>query len=138
MKKHIFFLLMIAFFSSCSNNESRDFDNWRSFKVGQSQRGAVENYTEAEISKLEFKEIDFSKLKPLLERFEEIDSTKIPIWFDNMPAIVGLKNGDTLKIDLGFPTALFRDTKTRKVYILRNKYYAHQWESLVFGELILR
>jgi hypothetical protein len=138
MKKKIQILAGILSLLACNNEGNKDFDDWESLKIGQYQSGSVENYTEEEIKKIFYKTVDMKELKPLLEKFELIDSTKIPIWFDNMLGVVLLKNGDSLKINLGFPAALFRNTKTRKVYILKNEYYAHQWENLVFHELILR
>jgi hypothetical protein len=138
MKKNIRILGVILSLVACNINVNKDFDDWENLKIGQYQSGPVENYTEEEVKKITYKYVDIKTLKPLLEKFEIIDSTKIPIWFDNMLGVVLLKNGDSLRINLGFPSALFRNTKTRKVYILKNKYYAQQWENLVFSGLILR
>jgi hypothetical protein len=137
MKKVIILLIQIVVITSCLEKENTSFDNWKGFKLAQYQSGPVENYTQAEIDNLKYKEVEINKLKPLLKKFEEIDSLKIPVWFDNMLAIVTLNNGDSLKINVGFPTALFRNIKTRKIYILRNQYYAKKWQEAVFGNLIL-
>lgn len=137
MKKIIQILGMIISLVACNENVNKDFDDWQNLKIGQYQSGPVENYTKEEINRIKYKDVDMKALKPLLQKFEIIDSTKVPFWFDNMLGVVVLKNGDSLKINLGFPTALFRNTKTRKVYILKNKYYAREWENLVFPELIL-
>ena len=138
MKKKVLIFASIIIFFSCLPKKNPDFNGWIGLKVGQLQSGPVEKYTKKEMDNLTFKVVDSKEFMSLVNRFEEIDSTEIPIWFDNMMGVVALSNGDSLILNLGFPTALFRNTKTRKVYILENKYYKRQWENVVFGELILQ
>ena len=135
-----FLIIFLVLIISCSpKKQNKDFDNWVGMKLVMSQSSSpVENWTGQEIAKFEHRVIDFHKLEPLLSQFSEIDSTKTPIWFGNMLSVVELKNGDSLKLNLGFPSAIFRDIKSRKVYILENKGDAEKWMHIVFGDLILK
>lgn len=131
--KYIFLILSAAFFAGCTT-PNKDFDDWVAFRVYRIQSSGYlsEKYSDEDISKKSFQNVDIQKMKPFLHKFKPDTITRL--WKGAILGIATLRNGKEQKVDISFLSAMMHVAETNKTYTLDNS-YMNEWHNIVLPNL---